>query len=139
MTISLLPASNDISVQFLTRILGAGWPSWATGTSAAGAGGVLATMFETVNSALLMLGAGILIYTHAVGAADMARTGQAKSGTWTFLRQALSMFMLAPVPWASGLNILQVLVMLVTSWGIGLADAVWTHQETQAGATQLNN
>jgi conjugal transfer/type IV secretion protein DotA/TraY len=124
--ISLDPASNDISVQFLTKILGAGWQSWATGTSAAGAGGVLATMFEAVNSALLMLGAGILVYTHAVGAADMARTGQSKAGTWTFLRQALSMFMLAPVPWASGLNILQVIVMLVTSWGIGLADTVWS-------------
>lgn len=124
--ISLDPASNDISVQFLTKILGAGWSSWATGSSAAGAGGVLSAMFQTVNSALLMLGAGIMIYTHAVGAADMARTGQSKAGTWTFLRQALSMFMLAPVPWASGLNILQVLVMLVTSWGIGLADAAWT-------------
>lgn len=124
--ISLIPPGNDISVQFLTKILGAGWQSWATGTSAAGAGGVLATMFEAVNSALLMLGAGILVYTHAVGAADMARTGQSKAGTWTFLRQALSMFMLAPVPWASGLNILQVIVMLVTSWGIGLADTVWS-------------
>lgn len=126
MTLSLIPAANDISIQFLSRILGAGWQSWATGSSAAGAGGVLATMFEAVNSALLILGAGILVYTHAVGAADMARTGQSKAGTWTFLRQALSMFMLAPVPWASGLNILQVIVMLVTSWGIGLADAVWS-------------
>ncbi len=126
MTLSLIPAANDISVQFLSKILGVGWQSWATGTSAAGAGGVLGTMFEAVNSALLILGAGILVYTHAVGAADMARTGQAKAGTWTFLRQALSMFMLAPVPWASGLNILQVIVMLVTSWGIGLADTVWS-------------
>ncbi len=36
--ISLLPSGNDISVQFLSKILGVGWQSWATGTSAAGAG-----------------------------------------------------------------------------------------------------
>ena len=35
------------------------------------------------------------------------------------------MFMLAPVPWAQGFSILQVMVLMVMSWSIGLADNVW--------------
>lgn len=126
MAINLDPSSSDLSVQLISKVLGAGWQSWATGGGAAGAGGVLAAMFQTVNTALLTLAAGVMLYTHAIAAQDLARTGQAKTTTWTFLRQATAMMMLAPVPWANGLNILQVLVMLITSWSIGLANSVWS-------------
>lgn len=127
MSISILtPSSNDLAVQLLSKILGSGWQNWATGGSASGAGGVLGAMFDALNVALMTLAGAVLVYTHATGTADMARTGQSKVNTWTFLRQALAMMLLAPVPWANGLNILQVLVMLATSWSIGLADNVWT-------------
>ncbi|NNM65694.1 MAG: DotA/TraY family protein [Burkholderiales bacterium] len=126
MSVSLTPASNDVAVKLLSMVLGPGWNSWATGGSASGAGGVLGTMFMVLNTSLLTLAAGILVYTHAVGAADMARQGQSKVNTWTFLRQSTAMMMLAPVPWASGMNVLQVLVMLAASWSVGIADNVWS-------------
>lgn len=131
------PSSSDVSVQLISNILGAGWQSWATGSSAAGGGGVLGAMFTAVNTALLTLAGAVMLYTHATGAADMARQGQSKNNTWTFLRQSLSIGMLAPVPWASGLSIVQVVVMMVTGWSIGLADTVWnagvTYASQQAG------
>jgi conjugal transfer/type IV secretion protein DotA/TraY len=131
------PASSDVSVQLISNILGAGWQSWATGSSAAGGGGILGSMFTAVNTALLTLAGAVMLYTHATGAADMARQGQSKNTTWTFLRQSLAIGMLAPVPWASGLSIVQVVVMMVTGWSIGLADTVWnagvTYASQQAG------
>lgn len=131
------PASSDVSVQLISNILGAGWQSWATGASAAGGGGILGAMFTAVNTALLTLAGAVMLYTHATGAADMARQGQSKNNTWTFLRQSLAIGMLAPVPWANGLSIVQVVVMMVTGWSIGLADTVWnagvTYASQQAG------
>ncbi|MHB1701206.1 MAG: DotA/TraY family protein [Acidobacteriaceae bacterium] len=121
----LTPPSSDVSVQLISNILGAGWQSWATGSSAAGGGGILGAMFTAVNTALLTLAGAVMLYTHATGAADMARQGQSKNNTWTFLRQSLSIGMLAPVPWANGLSIVQVVVMMVAGWSIGLADTVW--------------
>ncbi|OZB63723.1 MAG: hypothetical protein B7X31_05395 [Thiomonas sp. 13-66-29] len=126
------PASSDVSVQLISNILGAGWQSWATGSSAAGGGGILGAMFTAVNTALLTLAGAVMLYTHATGAADMARQGQSKNNTWTFLRQSLAIGMLAPVPWANGLTIVQVVVMMVTGWSIGLADTVWNAGVTYA-------
>ncbi|BAP87787.1 TraY protein [Burkholderiales bacterium GJ-E10] len=121
----LTPSPNDVSVQLLNKVLGVGWDQWATGSAPAGAGSILATMFSSLNIALMSLAGVVLIYTHVRGTADVARTGASRVNTWTFIRQSLAMMLLAPLPGAAGLNVLQVLVMATCSMSIGLADDVW--------------
>ncbi len=118
-------APNDVSIGVLNLILGQGWTSWMTGSNPQGAGGILGSMFGEINTALMGIAAFVLVYTHVHGSAEMARTGQAKHNTWTFMRQSLAMMLLAPVPWASGFSVLQVLVLGVTTLGVGLADDAW--------------
>lgn len=122
--------SGDISINLITKVLGAGWQNWMTGGTTTGAGSVLAAMLSTYNSAILTVVVGILVYTHAAGIADTAHKGEVDNQRhhtlWTPVRQALSLGMLAPFPGLGGISMIQAVVVYTVMASVGMADTVYS-------------
>ena len=129
--ISLTPASHDISVQLISELLGNNWWKFVSGTAApSGPGAILGAIFQTVDIALLMYVSAIMMYTAFVGGLATAHEGvplgKRYHSVWAPLRGPATWFMLFPLPWAKGLAMIQVIMLVATYWGIGVADDVWS-------------
>jgi hypothetical protein len=116
-------APNDQSVAFLGRIFGrVGSVLPVTDSSL-----LLATMFKSFNTVLLVLGAFLIVYTTVVGLLATAHEGEFMgkkwSGLWVPLRSVIGIAALFPT--ATGYSALQVIVMWIILQGVGAADMLW--------------
>lgn len=88
---------------------------------------ILATMFGFFNSGLLIVGAILVSYVAFVGVLNTANDGEAMgkdwSSVWTTSRIVTGGALLLPT--TSGYSFIQLTVMLVTLWGVGLANGVY--------------
>ncbi|MDA8153617.1 MAG: DotA/TraY family protein [Acidithiobacillus sp.] len=129
LTISLTPPSTDISVHMLSSLLGNGWWKFVSGFAPSGPGAILGTIFQTVDIALLLYVSAIMMYTAFVGGLATAHEGvplgKRYHSVWAPLRGPATWFMLFPLPWAKGLAMIQVIMLVAVYWGIGVADDVW--------------
>ena len=130
LNISLTPPSGDISVHMLSSLLGSGWWKFVSGVAApSGPGAILGAIFQTVDIALLMYVSAIMLYTAFVGGLATAHEGvplgKRYHSVWAPLRGPATWFMLFPLPWAKGLAMIQVIMLVAVYWGIGVADDVW--------------
>lgn len=91
------------------------------------ASNVLATMFGFFNSGLLIVGALLVTYIAIVGVMNTANDGEAMgkdwSSVWTTARIVTGGAILLPT--TSGFSFIQLFVMTVTLWGVGLANGVY--------------
>lgn len=130
-SLSLTPPSGDISVHMLSSLLGSGWWKFVSGAAApSGPGAILGDIFKTVDIALLLYVSAIMMYTAFVGGLATAHEGvplgKRYHSVWAPLRGPATWFMLFPLPWAKGLAMIQVIMLVAVYWGIGVADDVWS-------------
>ncbi|MBU2807579.1 DotA/TraY family protein [Acidithiobacillus ferrooxidans F221] len=128
--ISLIPSSGDISVQMISSLLGNGWWKFVSGAAPSGPGSILGQLFSVIDIALLMYVSAIMMYTAVVGGLATAREGvplgKRYHSVWAPIRGPATWFMLFPLPWAKGLAMIQVILLVAVYWGIGVADDVWS-------------
>jgi len=90
---------------------------------------VMGTAFAYFNSAVLFFGTVILGYVTVFGIMNTANDGQVLGKRWstvfTPLRIAVSAGSL--IPTSSGYSIIQLVVMQIVVWGVGIADTTWTN------------
>jgi defect in organelle trafficking protein DotA len=88
---------------------------------------IVATMFKTFNTFMLVLGAFMIVYTTVVGLLATAHEGEFMgkkwSGLWVPLRSLFGIAALFPT--ASGYSGLQIAMMWIVIQGVGAADTVW--------------
>ena len=127
--ISLIPTSHDISVQMISSLLGNGWWKFVAGAAPSGPGSILGQLFSVIDIALLMYVSAIMMYTAVVGGLATAHEGvplgKRYHSVWAPIRGPATWFMLFPLPWAKGLAMIQVILLVAVYWGIGVADDVW--------------
>ncbi|AEK57674.1 DotA/TraY family protein [Acidithiobacillus caldus] len=128
--ISLIPSSGDISVQMISSLLGNGWWKFVSGAAPSGPGSILGQLFSVIDIALLMYVSAIMMYTAVVGGLATAHEGvplgKRYHSVWAPIRGPATWFMLFPLPWAKGLAMIQVILLVAVYWGIGVADDVWS-------------
>ncbi len=128
--ISLIPTANDISVQMISSLLGNGWWKFVSGAAPSGPGSILGQLFSVIDIALLMYVSAIMMYTAVVGGLATAHEGvplgKRYHSVWAPIRGPATWFMLFPLPWAKGLAMIQVILLVAVYWGIGVADDVWS-------------
>ncbi len=114
------PAS-DKSIEFLGQLFG------PVGTALGGAdAGILGTVVQIFNIAVLALGSIVVSYTIIVSTMNTAQEGEVMgrkwSSAWIPLRAALGTAMLIPAPTYS---LIQILFMQVTLMGVHAANQIW--------------
>ncbi len=130
-TVSLTPPTGDISVQLLSTLLGNNWWTFAGGGAApSGPGAILANLFEVLDIGLLAFVSGLLVWQGVSSALATAHEGvplgKRYHSVWAPIRAPSAFVMLFPLPWAKGLSLIQVILLVAVNWGIGLADDVWS-------------
>ncbi|MHB1516267.1 MAG: DotA/TraY family protein [Acidiferrobacteraceae bacterium] len=136
----LTPSPADLSVKLLDRIIGPGWQNLFTNGVQGGHLTLLGHMFATWNT-LILSGLVVLFSVVATsGIISAAHEGKQTyfHGAWVPIRAVGSIGLLTPLPWAKGFCLLQALVLMFTSYGIGLADHLWApavQYLTQQGGT----
>lgn len=90
-------------------------------------GGLLAKLFGFFNSGLLVVGSLIVTYVAVMGAINTANDGEAMgkswSSVWTPVRIVAGGAVLLPS--ASGYSFIQMLVLMISMWGIGFANGIY--------------
>ncbi|MBZ0071429.1 MAG: DotA/TraY family protein [Gammaproteobacteria bacterium] len=123
----LTPAPQDLSVTMLDTLLGDRWHDFSVGAIDAGSGAILPELFVVVNTALIALVSAMMVWQVTIGAMETAREGtplgRRMHSVWAPMRAPVSLFLLAPI--AKGYSILQVMLLIATYYGIGIADTVW--------------
>ncbi|MDK2125162.1 DotA/TraY family protein [Parachitinimonas caeni] len=137
------PDKDDPSLQMLRDIFGTVIDRLLENAGNAGDGTVtvLGAMFGVFNSGLLLVGSMIITYVLIIGVANTANDGEAMgrswSAVWTPLRMALGASMLLPT--ASGFSLIQIGLLQVVIWSVGLANDVYrTGLDTYAKTYQYD-
>lgn len=123
-------ACPDASVEILSQVFGPAVHKLAMGQGTGGitsAGNTLASMMEIFNSGIMLV-AGLLISAIVVGSVlNTANDGEVMGKNWstpnTILRVVTGGGMLLPT--MSGYSVLQMLVLTITLWAVGLANQVY--------------
>lgn len=131
MAIPFAPAPDDSAIVMLRSIFGPVMDQLVGNSTATGATAnatMLATAFEYYNSGVLFFGAFLLSWITVFGVANTANDGEALgkkwSTYWTPIRTLSATALL--VPGAAGYSGIQILVLTIVTWSIGLASGMWT-------------
>lgn len=88
---------------------------------------ILGTLFQVLNTSILVLGTLLVVYITIVGVLNTAHEGELFgkkfSPIWMPIRMVLGIVMMFPA--AGGYSILQILIMWFITQGVGLADKTW--------------
>lgn len=110
-------------------------------TAGGGLPDILSTAFAYFNSAVLFFGTVILAYVTVFGVMNTANDGQALGRKWstvfTPLRIAGSAASL--IVTTSGYSVIQLIVLQIVVWGVGIADTTWTNVVKAALTRPLPN
>ena len=93
-------------------------------------GGTALMRLVSLSSYLAMIIASlVLIYLVVVGIINTARHGEflgkSWNGSWTFLRPAVALALIIPLPTASGLSFAQAAMIELPKFSVGIASAAW--------------
>jgi len=120
--ITFTPPTTDLSFQYLNDMFGL-----VDGVLTGGDSRLLGTLFGVFNSAILVLGGIIVLYTFFIGTLRTAHEGETLgkewSSIWIPLRTVAGISLL--IPKASGYSFIQILMMWIIVQGIGVADSMW--------------
>ncbi|UXI68350.1 DotA/TraY family protein [Tahibacter amnicola] len=121
---------EDKSFQLLNDVFGGAVAALAQGADPHGvdaSSNILAMMFSYFNSGVLVIGALIVSYIAFVGTISTANDGEAMgknwSSLWTPLRLVTGGAFLLPT--ASGYSYVQLVVLMISLWGAGLANVTY--------------
>jgi conjugal transfer/type IV secretion protein DotA/TraY len=121
---------DDVSVTTLKSIFGGVIDTLVTGgdpNSVAASTNVLASMFSTFNSAILILASIIISGALIIGVTNTANDGEALgknwSSVWTSTRIVTFGGLLMPT--SSGYCYLQTIVLMIALWGVGAANTIY--------------
>lgn len=123
------PHEGPYGVGFLDQISNgaASWLFYGSGNYES-AGSILGTIYGTLNLAILIFAAIVGTLTFFEGSAESAATGQVGgrnvSPFRTMGRIAIGGVALFPI--SGGMSLLQLAVVALASWGIGVADYAWS-------------
>lgn len=124
----LEPSSGDLSIQMMDRLLGEGWHDFSVGMLDTGSGAILPELFSVVNTMLIALVSAMMVWQITIGSMETARTGtplgRQMHSVFAPMRAPISLFLLAPI--AKGYSILQVMLLIATYYGVGMADTIWS-------------
>ncbi|MDR3413327.1 MAG: DotA/TraY family protein [Formivibrio sp.] len=130
MSMPFTPSPDDSAVLMLRQIFGPVIDHiLGTSLSVPSANSLmLAAAFQYFNSGVLFFGAMILSFVTVFGVANTANDGQALGKKWstffTPLRSISASALL--IPTAAGLSGIQILVLTVVLWSVGLASGMWS-------------
>lgn len=118
----LAPSNSDLSYNYLSNIFGTvDGVLYGTGSQ------LLGTLFGVYNSAILIMGGIVILYTFFMGTLKTAHEGEVLgkewSSVWIPLRTVAGITLL--IPKATGYSFIQIFMMWVITQGIGVADSVW--------------
>jgi len=120
--LNLTPPNTDLSFNYLSNIFGV-----VDGVLAGTGSQVLGALFGVFNSAVLVLGGIVILYTLFVSTISTAHEGEVLgkrwSSIWIPLRSVAGIALL--IPKASGYSFIQIFMMWVVVQGIGAADSIW--------------
>lgn len=121
---------DDVSVQILTQVFGPVITQLTMGAdpnAVSATANVLASMFAVFNSGILAIGAIIVSYVAAVGTINTASDGEALGKSWSSVFTPLRIVSGAAVllPSASGFSFIQIIVLTIALWSVGLANSVY--------------
>ena len=126
----LTPSPGDLSVKLLNTVLGPNWQDLFIKGAQGAHLTLIGHLFSVFNVIVL---SGLVALFGAVtvsGIISTAHSGQVGGkgihSAWMPIRAVGSIGMLSPLPWAKGLCLLQTLTLMFISYGIGLADHLWT-------------
>ncbi len=90
---------------------------------------VMGTAFAYFNSAVLFFGTVILAYVTVFGIMNTANDGQVLGKRWSTgtTPARISVSAMSLIPTSSGYSIIQLVVMQIVVWGVGIADTTWTN------------
>lgn len=124
------PSSDDVTVGILGHIFGPIIDVLVKGqdpNTVAAASNLLATLFTVFNSGILVVGSIIVSYVAVMGAVNTANDGEAMgkawSTVWTPVRIVAGGAVLLPS--TSGFSFIQMLVLMISLWGIGFANSIY--------------
>lgn len=116
------PRPDDTSRMWLDAL----FPGLMPGGNAAAQTG-MGEVLRTLNAALIAVSAAFIAYNIVVTTMNTAQDGEALgrkvSSLWAPTRVVAGMALMVPL--ASGYTAIQVLMVTIATWGIGLANALW--------------
>ena len=125
------PSQDDVTVGILGHIFGPIIDVLVKGqdpNTVAAASNLLATLFTVFNSGILVVGSIIVSYVATMGAVNTANDGEAMgkawSTVWTPVRIVAGGAVLLPS--TSGFSFIQMLVLMISLWGIGFANSIYS-------------
>jgi defect-in-organelle-trafficking protein DotA len=120
--LNLSPPNSDLSFNYLSNIFGV-----VDGVLSGTGSQILGSLFGVFNSAVLVLGGIVILYTLFVSTLSTAHEGEVLgkrwSSIWIPLRSVAGIALL--IPKASGYSFVQIFMMWVAVQGIGAADSIW--------------
>ena len=134
------PAQNDVSVLMLERMLGepvrtvsSFFNSNGTGPGLPADGGnsvtVLTNLIALTSYLALIVGSLLILYIVGVGIMNTAYHGQFLGKSWNSMwvpfRPAIAFSLVLPIPGASGLCLVQMMVLTLAMLGFGVGSATW--------------
>ena len=117
----LVPPTQDLSISFLTDMFG------GVGSVLLGPQTIAGMLFEIFNLGILVVAMYLLAYTISFNLINDMGSGQPiahQYDIWTISRVIVGNSFLLPS--YSGYSLIQIMVMQVAIYGVGLADSVWT-------------
>lgn len=133
------PAQNDVAVLMLERMLGEPVRVVASFFSSNGGAGVLTTggnsvtvltnLIALTSYLALIVGSLLILYIVGVGIMNTAYHGQFLGKSWNAMwvpfRPAIAFSLVLPIPGASGLCLVQMIVLTLAMLGFGAGSATW--------------
>ena len=118
----IIPPYQDLSVQFLTEMFG------GVGDVLLGPSTIVAELFKIFNFGILAIAMYLLFYTVTFNLVNEIGSGQPiahQYDIFTVSRIIVGNSFLLPT-YNSGYSLVQVMVMQVAVYGVGLADSIWS-------------
>lgn len=123
---------TDASVSMLEYVFGSVIGSLVRGEDPDAAGAttatnILATMFSNFNSGILIVGSLVVSYVAVMGTINTANDGEVIGKNWSTVWTPVRIVSGASVllPSATGYSFIQLIVMMITLWGVGLANSTY--------------
>ncbi len=126
----LTPSPGDLSVKLMNELIGQNWQDLFVHGAQGAHLTLIGQLFTIFNGAIMTALVVLFATVTASGVISTAHSGEVMGkkyhSAWVPIRAISSIGLLTPIPWAKGLCLMQTMVLMFMSYGIGLADHLWT-------------